>query len=72
MPTPRKIWKTTASRCILASASKRCSPDRVMLSDGDTIMTHTVVWGGGEKPADVIGAANCRRVTAAGSTWNQT
>ena len=36
---------------------KEVSPDRVMLSDGDTIMTHTVVWGGGEKPADVIGAA---------------
>ena len=29
-----------------------------MLSDGDTIMTHTVVWGGGEKPADVISAAS--------------
>jgi len=36
---------------------KEVFPDRVMLSDGDTIMTHTVVWGGGEKPADVIGAA---------------
>ena len=36
---------------------KEVSPDQVMLSDGDTIMTHTVVWGGGEKPADVIGAA---------------
>ena len=36
---------------------KEVFPDRVMLSDGDTILTHTVVWGGGEKPADVIGAA---------------
>jgi NADH dehydrogenase len=36
---------------------KEVLPDRVMLSDGDTIMTRTVVWGGGEKPADVVGAA---------------
>ena len=36
---------------------KEVFPDRVTLSDGDTIMTHTVVWGGGEKPADVITAA---------------
>ena len=28
--------------------------DRVMLSDGTTIMTRTVIWGGGEKPADVV------------------
>jgi NADH:quinone reductase (non-electrogenic) len=34
---------------------KEVQPDRVMLSDGDTIMTRTVVWGGGEKPADVVG-----------------
>jgi NADH dehydrogenase len=36
---------------------KEVLPDRVTLSDGGTIMTHTVVWGGGEKPADVIAAA---------------
>ena len=28
-----------------------------MLSDGDTIPTHTVVWGGGEKPVDVVTVA---------------
>ena len=36
---------------------KEVFPDRVTLSDGDTIMTHAVIWGGGEKPADVIAAA---------------
>jgi NADH dehydrogenase len=33
---------------------KEVFPDRVTLSDGDTIMTRTVIWGGGEKAADVI------------------
>ena len=28
-----------------------------MLSDGDTILTHTVVWGGGEKPVGVVTVA---------------
>jgi NADH:ubiquinone reductase (H+-translocating) len=36
---------------------KEVLPDRVVLSDGDVIMTRTVVWGGGEKPADVVGTA---------------
>jgi NADH dehydrogenase len=36
---------------------KEVFPDRVTLSDGEEIMTHTVVWGGGEKPADVITTA---------------
>ena len=36
---------------------KEVFPDRVMLSDGDTILTHTVVWGGGEKPVDVVTVA---------------
>jgi NADH dehydrogenase len=35
---------------------KEVAPDRVMLSNGETIMTRTVVWGGGEKPADVVSA----------------
>jgi NADH:ubiquinone reductase (H+-translocating) len=35
---------------------KDVSPDRVTLTDGSTIMTRTVVWGGGEKPADVVTA----------------
>jgi NADH dehydrogenase len=35
---------------------KEVLPDQVKLSDGNTIMTRTVVWGGGEKPADVVGA----------------
>ena len=46
---PRSDWRMTASRCIMGVGVKEVSPDRVMLSDGDTIMTHTVVWGGGEK-----------------------
>jgi NADH:ubiquinone reductase (H+-translocating) len=29
----------------------------VVLSDGDVIMTRTVVWGGGEKAADIVDAA---------------
>jgi len=36
---------------------KEVFPDRVMLTDGDTILTHTVVWGGGEKPVEVVTAA---------------
>jgi NADH dehydrogenase len=36
---------------------KEVFPDRVTLSDGDTILTHTVIWGGGEKPADLIATA---------------
>jgi len=30
-------------------------PDRVVLTDGSEILTHTVIWGGGEKAADVVG-----------------
>ena len=37
---------------------KEVLQDRVLLSDGTTIMTRTVVWGGGEKPADVVAAAD--------------
>ena len=37
---------------------KEVFPDRVTLSDGDTIMTRTVIWGGGEKPVDVVAAAD--------------
>jgi NADH dehydrogenase len=40
----------------LAVGVKEVSPDRVTLTDGSTIMTRTVVWGGGEKPADVVTA----------------
>jgi NADH:quinone reductase (non-electrogenic) len=36
---------------------KEVSPDSVMLTDGTTILTRTVVWGGGEKPADVVTTA---------------
>jgi len=36
---------------------KEVLQDRVTLSDGNTIMTRTVVWGGGEKPADVVATA---------------
>ena len=36
---------------------KEVFPDRVTLSDGEEIMTHTVIWGGGEKAADVITVA---------------
>jgi NADH dehydrogenase len=33
------------------------SEDRVALTDGTEIATRTVVWGGGEKPADVVATA---------------
>jgi len=36
---------------------KEVFPDRVALSDGEEIMTRTVIWGGGEKAADVITVA---------------
>ena len=41
----------------LNTGVKEVFPDRVTLSDGDTILTHTVIWGGGEKAADVVDAA---------------
>ncbi|HJQ47469.1 MAG TPA: NAD(P)/FAD-dependent oxidoreductase [Amycolatopsis sp.] len=34
--------------------------DRVVLTDGTEIDTRTVVWGGGEKPADVVAASGLR------------
>jgi NADH:ubiquinone reductase (H+-translocating) len=37
---------------------KEVFPDRVALTDGDTIMSRTVIWGGGEKPVDVVAAAD--------------
>ena len=48
---------------------KDVSPDRVTLTDGSTIMTRTVVWGGGEKPADVVTAESSRKGTGVGSTY---
>jgi NADH dehydrogenase len=41
----------------LNTGVKEVFPDRVTLSDGGTILTHTVIWGGGEKAADVVDAA---------------
>jgi NADH dehydrogenase len=32
-------------------------PDRVVLSDGSEIRTRTVIWGGGEQAAEVVGRA---------------
>ena len=31
--------------------------DRAVLSDGSSIVTRTVVWGGGEKPSSIIGSS---------------
>jgi NADH:ubiquinone reductase (H+-translocating) len=36
---------------------KEVRADRVVLTDGSEIKTRTVVWGGGEKAADVVGNA---------------
>ncbi|MBP2328696.1 NADH dehydrogenase [Kibdelosporangium banguiense] len=36
---------------------KEVLQDRVTLTDGTEIITRTVIWGGGEKPADVIATA---------------
>jgi NADH dehydrogenase len=36
---------------------KEVFPDRVALSNGEEILTHTVIWGGGEKAATVITVA---------------
>jgi NADH:ubiquinone reductase (H+-translocating) len=36
---------------------KEVQPDRVLLTDGTEIVARTVVWGGGEKAADVVGKA---------------
>ena len=37
---------------------KEVAPDHVTLSDGTTIQTHLVVWGGGEMAAPLAGAAD--------------
>jgi len=40
---------------------KEVRADRVVLSDGSEIVTRTVVWGGGEKAADLLGNAGLRQ-----------
>ncbi|GAA1363951.1 NAD(P)/FAD-dependent oxidoreductase [Catellatospora chokoriensis] len=40
----------------LGTAVKQVDPDGVTLGDGQVIKTRLVVWGGGEKAADVAGA----------------
>jgi NADH:ubiquinone reductase (H+-translocating) len=40
---------------------KEVAPDRVILSNGEEIVTRTVVWGGGEKAADVVGASGMQQ-----------
>ncbi|WP_155384705.1 NAD(P)/FAD-dependent oxidoreductase [Catellatospora paridis] len=40
----------------LGTAVKQVDPDCVTLADGQVIKTRLVVWGGGEKAADVAGA----------------
>jgi NADH:ubiquinone reductase (H+-translocating) len=44
-------------RIHLGVGVKEVLPDRVLLTDGGDILTRTVVWGGGEKAADVVGGA---------------
>ena len=49
----------------------RCSEvtaDHIVLSDGTTIATQLVVWGGGEAAAALAGTAGCRRAGAGAST----
>ena len=43
-----KLTERGASVTARASASRRCTDDRVELDDGSTIPARTVVWGGGE------------------------
>jgi len=43
--------------------------DRVLLSDGTTIMTQTVVWGGGEKPVHAALLSGTRNKIDAFIAW---
>ena len=52
----------------LGTGVAEIGPGHVKLSDGSTINTRCVVWGGGLMAAPVAGAAGCRRVAAVGST----
>src|SRR5688500_10355466 len=36
----------------------RRAPSSTLFRSGDTIMSRTVIWGGGEKPVDVVAAAD--------------
>ena len=51
----------------LGTGVNEIGPGHVTLSDGATIQTRCVVWGGGLMAAPVAGAAGCRRAAAAGS-----
>jgi NADH:ubiquinone reductase (H+-translocating) len=44
-------------RIHLGVGVKEVLPDRVLLTDGTEILTRTVVWGGGEKAADIVDTA---------------
>jgi NADH:ubiquinone reductase (H+-translocating) len=44
-------------RLHLGVGVKEVRADRVLLGDGTEILTRTVVWGGGEKAADIVGNA---------------
>jgi NADH:ubiquinone reductase (H+-translocating) len=44
-------------RIHLGVGVKEVQPDRVLLTDGKEILTRTVVWGGGEKAADIVDTA---------------
>ena len=47
-------------------------PGHVKLSDGSTIRTRCVIWGGGLKAAPIAATAGCRRGAAGGSTSTRT
>jgi NADH dehydrogenase len=48
---------------------KEVLQDRVLLSDGTTIMTQTVVWGGGEKPVHAALLSGTRNKIDAFIAW---
>ena len=57
---------------LLGSGVTEVGPGHVTLTDGSTILTRCVIWGGGLKAAPVAAAAGCRRARAAGSTSTRT
>jgi NADH:ubiquinone reductase (H+-translocating) len=45
----------------LGTSVKEIRPDHVVLSDGSTILTHCVIWGGGLKAAPLAGSSGLKQ-----------
>ena len=67
-----KVLEKDGVRLRFGTGVTEIGAGHVALSDGTTMRTRCVIWGGGLKAAPVAATAGCRRARAGGSTSSAT